>query len=217
MALPITTAPVIPSVTPTLLSCNDGYQLPLSPLPIIPNAYFAAMDRFDVAFRKWMEHRYFLDQELQECITPIERNEAIIVVDGSFLPDSNIATAAWVFAGPDGPIQGVGYTRHPDGDYDYDYDYDYDSYRAQIFGLCMALVVRQAVCTMRPDLAGSVTLSCDNDTALRQGIEYNLWPKVQCPHFDQLSIAHKLRQDIPLHLNYSNVTGHQDRAQPHQL
>ena len=128
-----------------------------------------------MAFRDWMEHSYFLEPELQECVSLIERNEAIIVVDGPFLPDTNIATAARAFAGPVGPIQGVGYARLPDG------DYDNDPYRAEIFGLCMVLVVLRAVCTMHPDLAGSVMLSCDNDAALRQGIEYNLWPKVQCP------------------------------------
>ena len=205
MTLPITATPVVPTI------CNDGYQLPLPPQPTLPTTYYAAIDKFDEAIRGWMEHSFFHDPELNNCMTLIEHHQALLVVDGSFLPDSNIATAAWVLAGPSGPMHGVGYAWLSDG------HYDNDPYRAEIFGLCMALVVVQAICTLRPDLTGSITLSCDNDAALRQGIEYNIWPKVQSSHFDLLSLAHRLRQKIHIQLKYSKVTGHQDRVRPHRL
>lgn len=104
------------------------------------------------------------DQSLDACRDLIEQNKAIIVVDGSFLPNCGTSTAAWIFAGPGGPVQGVGYSRLPFG------NEDNDPYRAELFGFCLALGVLQILHAAYPTLRGRIVLSCDNDQSLRHGI-----------------------------------------------
>lgn len=77
--------------------------------------------------------QFFQDPTLTNAIRLIESGEAIIVADESFLPDNGIATAAWVLAGQTGPIEATGCSRLPDG------DNINDAYRAELFGLSLAL------------------------------------------------------------------------------
>ena len=107
-------------------------------------------------------------------------------------------------AGPEGPALGLGYSRLPDG------NSSNDPYRAELFGLCMALVVLQMFHRMRPDIVGKVVISCDNDEALRQGIEFELWPKAMASHHDMIAQLHRLRRDVPYALDPRRVQGHQD-------
>ena len=125
----------------------------------------------------------------------LSNDRAIIVVDGSFLPDSGIATAAWVLAAHNGEIPAIGYSRLP-GD-----NMSNDPYRAAIFGLCLALSVLRVFHRFNPNITGKVVISCDNDEALCHGIEYDLWPRSQAPHFNLLAIVHRFRQStICLHI-----------------
>ena len=64
--------------------------------------------------------------------------------------------------------------------------------------------------TARPDVTGDIYISCDNDEALKQGIEYNMWPRPQAPHFDLLATLHSLRSQINIDLIAKQVRGHQD-------
>ena len=77
--------------------------------------------------------------------------------------------------------------------------------------------VLKAINTTFPDLRGEVVVSCDNDEALRKGIEYTLWPKVQAPHYYTLSLLHTLRRQVPFHLISKEVRGHQDSKGSHDL
>ena len=139
-------------------------------------------------------------------VTLIGNNEAIIVVDGSFLPDSGIATASWVLAGQVGEVTVVGFSRLPEG------NKSNDPYRAELFGLCLALSVLQVVHKQQPDLRGTVAISCDNDEALRHGIEHDMWPRATAPHFDLIAVVHKFRKSIPYKLVPQRVRGHQDQT-----
>ena len=134
----------------------------------------------------------------------IESNDCIMVVDGSFIPGTGIATAPWVMASATGPVQAIGYSRLPGG------DHDNDPYRAEIYGLCLGLTFLQVLHSHKPNLSGKVTISCDNNEALRRGMEYELWPKTQSSHFDILSTLPHLRRSLPLRFIPQEVKGHQD-------
>ena len=147
---------------------------------------------------------FFRDPTLEHTIRLIESGEAIIVADGSFLPHIGIATVAWVLAGNAGPIEATGYSRLPDE------NNINDAYRAELFGLSLAMSMLVVLQQFKPDLSGSITISCDNDEALRHGIEYKLWPRATAPHFDLISIIHRYRSQSSLIMSPKRVRGHQD-------
>lgn len=203
--VPVTACPVIPHRANHALCCTSG-TTPPQPVPTSTDSRFHdTLSTLDDITQQWMEYSFIQDATLQTAIDLISNKQAIIVVDGSYLPGSNIATAAWIFAGPDGPIEGLGYCRLPDG------DHDNDPYRAEIFGLCLAVTFLKVIFIARPELTGSITISCDNDEALKQGIMYQMWPKSQSPHFDLLATLHSLRSQISISYMAKQVRGHQDR------
>ena len=105
-----------------------------------------------------------------------------------------------------GEVTAVGFSRLPDG------NKSNDPYRAELFGLCLALSVLQVIHKQQPDLRGTVTISCDNDEALRHGIEHVMWPRSTAPHFDLIAVLHKFRGTIPFQLVPQRVRGHQDQT-----
>lgn len=139
-------------------------------------------------------------------MTLIQNNQALVVVDGSFLPDSGIATASRITAGQAGEVTAVGFSRLPDG------NMSNDPYRADLFGLCLAPSVLQVIHKYQPELRGTITISCDNDEALRHGIEYAMWSRSTAPHFDLIAILDRLRDSILFRLVLQQVRGHQDQT-----
>lgn len=126
------------------------------------------------------------------------------MVDGSFLPDIGITTTAWVLAGRTGLIEATGYLRLPDG------DNMNDAYRADLFGLNLTMLVLSVLQLFKPDLSGFITISYDNDEALRHGIEYKLWPRATAPHFDLIATIHRYRRLSPITLHPKRARRHQD-------
>ena len=151
-----------------------------------------------------LEQTFLQDPTMMICIDMIENHDCIIVVDGSYIPGTGVATASWVLARNEGPVQALGYSRLPGG------DNDNDPYRGERYGLCLGLTFLQVLHQHHPQLSGEVTISCDNDEALRRGIEFNLWPKTQSSHFDMLATLHHLRKSLPLRFIPKRVKGHQD-------
>ena len=125
--MPLTASPVIPHTSHHALCCTAGsptYQ----PVPPPQHTTFAVLlTTQEKAYRDWLEYSFILDDSIENCITLIESGDGIIVVDGSFIPGSNIATASWVLAGNAGPVQALGYLRLPSG------DNENDPYRAEVF------------------------------------------------------------------------------------
>ena len=202
--VPITACPVIPYRSHRAICCTTGSPPPPTLIPQPDARFHETLLTLDTITQQWMEYSFLNDASLQTAINLISTKQAIIVVDGSYLPGSDIATAAWVFAGPTGPIEGLGYCRLPDG------DHHNDPYRAEIFGLCLAMTFLKVLLAARPDITGGINISCDNDEALKQGIEYNMWPRSQAPHFDLLATLHSLRSQINITLTAQQVRGHQD-------
>ena len=202
--VPPTASPILPTFSNNAHCCTPGYSIPTIEPRVMPNTFTAALPLVEPELRDWLQYSFFEQQEFESIYQLISSNTAIIVIDGSFLPDSQIATASWVIAGPKGPVKAVGYCRLPDG------NSSNDPYRAELFGLCMAMAVLQVLHRMRPEVTGRVIISCDNDEALRQGIEYDLWPKAMAPHHDMVAQLHRLRREIPYELHPSRVQGHQD-------
>ena len=209
--LPLSACPVIPSWSNNAYSCTSGYPLYRPPAPTQFRTFFHALDKCDPILQRWLQYSFFQDPTLSNAITLIERGEAILVADGSYLPNNGIATAAWVLAGPTGPIEATGYSRLPDG------NNMNDAYRAELFGLSLALSMLTVLKEFKPDLTGTVTISCDNDEALRHGIEYKLWPRASSPHFDMIATVHRYRRQLQLQLCPKRVRGHQDNIKGTKL
>ena len=186
--LPIGASPVIPHSANHALCCTNGSPVHQPLLQPAQSAYHTALAKLDEASQKWLEYTFLNDDTLGTITTLVESNTAMLVVDGSYLPGTNIATASWVMAGPTGTATAVGYSRLPDG------NNDNDPNRAEIFGLCLALTFLHLLHRHDPTLHGKIVVSCDNDEALRHGIEYALWPQTQTSHFDLLATLHRLRE-----------------------
>ena len=202
--LPLTACPTLPVWSNNAHCCTEGYPLPRQPDQIQSQTFHGMLDMMDNEIRQWLEYSFVQDDGLQSIITLIENNQAIMVVDGSFLPDSGVAAASWVIAGHTGETLAVGYSRLPDG------NISNDPYRAELFGLCLALSFLQVINKYKPDLRGSIVISCDNDEALRQGIIHEMWPKSTSSHFDLIAIIHRFRLALPFILLPRQVMGHQD-------
>lgn len=197
--------PVIPHRANHALCCTTGSPLPQSAPEQTSSPFQDALHTLDNITQQWMEYSFIQDATLQIAIDLIINEQAIIVVDGSYLPGSNIAIAAWIFAGPDGPVEGLGYCRLPDG------DHHNDPYRAGVFVLCLAITFVKVLTIAHPELTGSITISCDNHEALKKGMIYQLWPKSQSPHFDLMATLHSLRSHVNVQFRAKQVRGHQDR------
>lgn len=189
--LPITACPTLPVWSSNAYCCTEGYQLPRQPSALAYRTFHSVLDSMDDITKQWLQYSFLQDNAFHQILDLISSDQAIIVVDGSFLPDSGIATASWVLAANGGEIPAVGYSRLPDD------NTDNDPYRAEIFGLCLALSVLKVFHRYDPTITGRVIISFDNDEALHHGIEHDLWPRSHASHYDLLAVVHRYRQELP--------------------
>ena len=103
----------------------------------------------------------------------IENCTAKCVVDGSFHPEYNLDTAAWVFDDGFDGLQAAGCSRAV-GD-----KHDMCSYRAKLFGIYLALQVTTVVCKHFRISSDTIEIRCDNTEALRKGLAELYFPSIQ--------------------------------------
>jgi len=126
------------------------------------------------------------------------------VVDGSFHPDYKIGTAAFVFDDGDDAVQASGCSR-AFGDPN-----EMSSYRAELFGIYMALNTTHLLCQQFQITSGAIEFGCDNITAIQKGLAELFYPNIQHRNFDLLWAIHHLRHLIPVEITFRHVRGHQD-------
>lgn len=135
-------------------------------------------------------------------------DKAAIVSDGYYLPKSDIATAAWIFRDVHTRTLGRGYCRLPGR------NAANDSTRAEIFGLFLCLITIDCICSLHQISEGSITVACDNGTALYYGLQSERFPKATSSHFDLLSAVRRYRARIPITIKPVQVMGHSDKKKP---
>ena len=143
---------------------------------------------------------------LNDILAALNNGDAIVVSDGSFDPQTKIATAAWtIYANDDMHITGL---VHVPGCPDY-----MDSYRAElagILGIFEYLVTQQSQQTSHQP---EIKLFCDGKSVLDR-LQY-LTPdncSIGLHHSDMLAIATKLRQQLSMNITLHHVKGHQDNS-----
>ena len=126
------------------------------------------------------------------------------VVDGSFHPEHKIGTAAWVLDDGDDNIQSTGSSRA------FGNPTDMSSYRAELFGIYMALNLVHLLCNQFHITDGAIEIGCDNIVAIQKGLAEQFYPSIQHNNFDLLWAIHSLRDKIPIDIYFRHVRGHQD-------
>jgi hypothetical protein len=144
-----------------------------------------------------------------EAIAAAIRNgSALAVSDGGL--KFGLGTAAFVIEGNNeqGRIRGVNQVPGPikEG----------DSHRCEMSGLYAVSVLIKEICCLHKIEEGSITICCDNTTAL-QIFEPEYLPNPKQPNFDLTSACWHLKTTSPIQWKAVHVKGHQDRTKPIQM
>jgi hypothetical protein len=135
----------------------------------------------------------------------ITTHTAIAVSDGGL--KMGLGTAAFVIESRNstGRIQGVNKVPGPikEG----------DSHRCEVSGLYAVILLVKAICKRHSINQGSITICCDNTTAL-QLFDPDYLPDPKHPNIDLVGACWSLKNTVPITWHTEHIKGHQDRHQP---
>ena len=143
----------------------------------------------------------------QSLVAAILASKARCVADGSFHPQYEIGTTAYVFDDGRDNIIGMGGHRVPGP------KSSQCSYRSELFGIYLSLLIIQQVCQKHNIQSGGITIGCDNISALDKSLAEQFFPSIQHKHFEMLWAIHSIREEIPVLIEFRHVKGHQDDDQ----
>ena len=140
------------------------------------------------------------------CAMYLYQGKAAGISDGSFNPEDDLSTAAWIIDfGKEGVIQGGGVVPSPDK--------TSSAYRGELGGLLGQLLVIAALEKVIPPTSQyQITISCDGKGALFKALRMHRSAcNTRLKSFDILSAIIVLREQIHGNLIPVHVHGHQDK------
>jgi hypothetical protein len=157
---------------------------------------------------KWALKHMQISDNGEAIAAAIRNGSALAVSDGGL--KFGLGTAAFVIEGNNeqGRIRGVNQVPGPikEG----------DSHRCEMSGLYAVSVLIKEICSLHKIEEGSITICCDNTTAL-QIFEPEYLPNPKQPNFDLTSACWHLKTASPIQWKAVHVKGHQDRTKPIQM
>ena len=144
--------------------------------------------------------------EWKQILQAVASGTCIAVTDGSFDPDTKLATACWIIEGRTSEGRAKGAAKTPGN------TQHMDAYRAELHGIYCILYCMKTLCEMFQVEVGRLTIACDCDGALFRALKYKTRATISIPNFDLLWAIADLRKLLPIDIDYVEVKGHQDTA-----
>jgi hypothetical protein len=136
-----------------------------------------------------------------------KENKAIAVSNGGLM--IGLGTAAYVIKGAaiEGRIQGVNKVPGPikEG----------DSLQCEVSGLYAVILLIREICALHRIQGGSITICCDNTTALTV-FEPGYLPDPKRSNLDLMGASWAIKNTVPITWHTEHIKGHQDRNCPTQ-
>ena len=155
----------------------------------------------------WMVRQTYQPKEhINHLVRALRENKKVIAVsDGSFHPDLQHGTAAWVIRTEDDNRIITGNNLVP-GD-----RAAHCSHRSELSGLIGTIHHLNTICTQHNITQGSVELGCDGEDAYRTATRYMYTSSSKHSHHDLTSKLHTLIKESPITWTFRHVKGHQDK------
>jgi hypothetical protein len=144
---------------------------------------------------------------LQRLINGLRHNTSVLVSDGSFHPDFNVRSAAFVWAADDNHTDVcVGRIITP-GELGI-----HCSHRSELSGLLSGILYITDICKTHNILNGHITIGCDGLGAISACSEFYEVVSSNRKHFDLLRAIATAIDKSPLTWNFKHVKAHQDET-----
>ena len=141
--------------------------------------------------------------EGKELAHAIMTGDGKMVSDGSFDPNTKMGTCAYRIENCDRRTLAQGVCKVP-GDCD-----DVNSYRAELTGIFLMMVIVEMTCTHFEITEGLMTLACDSKSGLDTSMNNLLRPSCKWKHYDLLHEIFEKKTAIPIEIKTTHVKGHQ--------
>ena len=149
--------------------------------------------------------------KVPDIITTLRSGTTIEAVsNGSFHPDLQHGTSAWVLCDPISgkTVYGNNLVPGPRS--------AQCAHRSKLCGLISVVKHVEQLCQQHQVTQGQIEVGCDGEAAYLAATRYNYQPTTCIGHFDLVTKLHHLIKRSPLQWNFRHVTGHQDTKRPHK-
>jgi hypothetical protein len=140
---------------------------------------------------------------LKLVVASIRMGSAIAASDGSL--KAGLGTAAFVIEDGKGTGRLKGVNKVPGS------IKEGDSHRCKMAGLYAIILRVKEICSMHEVTSSSITVLCDNKTAL-QIFDPNILPDPKMKNFDLITACWALKRQVPIEWKPKHVKGHQDQG-----
>ena len=157
----------------------------------------------------WMIHtRHNIPEEEWIILQLRERQPIMIVSDGSYHPEFQIGTSAWVITSAtntsrrvyaDNLVPGQPHVQCP--------------HRSELCGLIGAVRHIKLLCQQNDITDGQIEIACDGLEAFKIASRFQWNHTTNMGHYDLSSCLHQLLRNSPLQWQFRHVKGHQDKDQ----
>ena len=86
-----------------------------------------------------------------------------------------------------------------------------DPYRVETLGILAIVTAIEHICKYHKVTRGNVTIACDNDASLQNGIDREKRSKTNNNYFDLFWAIQEIKRRITIELVSKKVAGHQDK------
>ena len=114
------------------------------------------------------------------------------MTDGSYDPETNLATAYWIIEGQDNRHQAKGASQTPGN------CTDMDAYRAELYGIYCILLSIKYISKHHGIEDREIKIICNCKGVLTRAIKHDDCPTTRHPNYDLLWLIFDLRDDIEI-------------------
>jgi hypothetical protein len=117
-------------------------------------------------------------------------------------------TSAWVIEGNNSNNRILGSNFTPGT------GYQQNSYHSELSGLYGISVMLITLCKLHQIQSGSITIACDNISALNNAMQHDHLPSLSQAEYDFIYVIKQKLQMLPISYSVKHVKGHQDNGGP---
>ena len=172
-----------------------------APLLLAPTTMKEAIQALPPTCQWAVQHAQSSDDGATVALA-ISQGKAVAVSDGSLR--YTLGTSAYVIEGESPAHRIIGYNRVPGP------IVEGDSHRCELAGLYAIVNVVNSICKLHQVTQGSITVACDNTSALKPTAE-DFLPHPRQKNLDLMQALWKSLQDSPITWKPVHVYGHQDK------
>ena len=159
------------------------------------------------AKKEWMVQQIYHRDEEEWIIHQLQTQQQIMIVsDGSYHPDYQVGTSAWVITSSTDTTRRIYADNIVPGD-----RHIQCPHRSELCGLIGAVQHIQQICKNNNINEGRVALACDGLEAYKIATRFNWTHTTNIGHFDMVTCLHQLLRNSNITWTFRHVKGHQDK------